>query len=234
MKFNRYQPFVRFLVSGCVVSAALSFSSVGRGQETVTNGGGGPGATPPPDPYADNAAGLPKRPVDTQGTGPEPDGPRTVYTKSGTEESSSANPYGAGHSRGRFTYGKKTETMIVTETSSGGMRKSKDGSPDVSEGTGVFKGSLLDVDLAPLPAPPPRATQEKAEKKTEKKSEDSTKPKAKPKAVEHASTTAPVESNEPIHAEMSLDATAPADNPMLRPDSSPAPSPSDKEKSPDR
>ncbi len=74
---------------------------------------------------------------------------KTIYDKNGITPTPAGNPYATSEHRGRINYGKKKEKMVITESKSQGIKKTKDGSSDASESTGAFKGSLLD---APIPA----------------------------------------------------------------------------------
>lgn len=95
-------------------------------------------------------SGTPRPQTDAE---PQPDAPKTVYSKFGTPESAPTNPYGTVH-RSRITYGKRSETMVVKESNgTNGIRKTKDGSSDATVPTGKFKGSLLDIGLPAAPAP---------------------------------------------------------------------------------
>lgn len=110
-------------------------------------------------------APLSTRPADSE-TGPEADAPKTVYDKSGTKEKPEANPYGKGEARGKINFGKNGERVIVTNSSKPGrIRKTKDGSADATEPTGVFKKSFLDVSIdAPITERPAANTQAKSDK----------------------------------------------------------------------
>lgn len=85
---------------------------------------------------------------------------KTLYDKFGPTATPSDNPYGITEHRGRFTHGKKAEKMVTIESKGEGIKKTKYGSSDASESTGVFKESLLDVGLngGVAPAAEPSAT----------------------------------------------------------------------------
>jgi hypothetical protein len=53
----------------------------------------------------------------------------------------------------RFTYGKRHETSVTTESANGTIQKTKEGSSDATVSTGVFKESFLDVGLSSGRAP---------------------------------------------------------------------------------
>ena len=59
----------------------------------------------------------------------------------------------------RFTYGKRHETSVTTESTNAAIEKTKHGSSDATVPTGVFKESFMDVGLssgrAPASSPTP-------------------------------------------------------------------------------
>ena len=58
----------------------------------------------------------------------------------------------------RFTYGKRHETSVTTESKNGTIQKTKEGSSDATVSTGAFKESFMDVGLASGRAPASRPT----------------------------------------------------------------------------
>jgi hypothetical protein len=127
---------MKHVVPISLAAVLLFFAHPGLSQSSTTTTSGSS------DQIRDSSVAT--RPTDND-TGPEPDAPKTVYSKSGTEEAPAANPYGKAERRGRITFGKKTETMITTDSKPVILRKTKDGSSDTTVPTGVFKESLLDV-----------------------------------------------------------------------------------------
>jgi hypothetical protein len=61
----------------------------------------------------------------------------------------------------RFTYGKRHETSVTTESTNNTIQKTKHGTADATVPTGVFKESFIDVGLAnahgPTPSPTPKS-----------------------------------------------------------------------------
>jgi hypothetical protein len=61
----------------------------------------------------------------------------------------------------RFTYGKRHETSVTTESSNATIQKTKHGTSDATVSTGAFKESFIDVGLAThygaTPSPTPKA-----------------------------------------------------------------------------
>lgn len=143
-----------------VALAALACSSALRAQSSNPD----PGATVSASTSKSNEirgdSTLPSTVSPDADTGTDPDAAHTVYSKFGGNENKGTNPYGVGPQRGRVTYGKKKEQIVVTEsTKPAAIRKNEFGA-DVTEPTGVFKKSLLDtgIDVAPLPSAQPKAS----------------------------------------------------------------------------
>jgi hypothetical protein len=75
------------------------------------------------------------------------DDTKKLYDKYGSGPTSAANAFST-EKRGRINYGRKAETMVTSESTSDGIKKTKHGSSDATEPTGAFKGSLLDSGLS--------------------------------------------------------------------------------------
>lgn len=111
------------------------------------------------------AAILFANPVFAQGmqdiSHPIPSGASAAAAAAQAEEERKDPDYGSvKKSKERFTHGKKRgEEAIESKSSTSAIQKTKDGSADATVATGVFKDSLLDVDLnehlAAKPTPTP-------------------------------------------------------------------------------
>jgi hypothetical protein len=92
---------------------------------------------------------------------PIPSGASAAAAAAKDEEERKDPEYGSvKKSKERFTYGKRKEEAVESKGSTNSIQKTKDGSADATVPTGVFKDSLLDVDLpnehhAAKPTPTP-------------------------------------------------------------------------------
>jgi hypothetical protein len=98
----------------------------------------------------------------------------------------------------RFTYGKRHETSVTTESTNNTIQKTKHGTSDATVPTGVFKESFIDVGLtsAHAPSPSPNATPKKQlnpvrDASTSVHSSASSQPSPSPAAIAAPALTAP-------------------------------------------
>lgn len=96
----------------------------------------------------------------------------------------------------RFTYGKRHETSVTTESTKGTIQKTKEGSSDATVSTGAFKESFIDVGLssgrAPASSPTPAARVNPIRAAaTAAQSSASSQPSASPAATAAAALTPP-------------------------------------------
>jgi hypothetical protein len=128
----------------------LANSGIGQGNKVQTDGG----RSNLPDLSSVSSASIYDQPgksseinQDTSTIDNSNPDTKTIYDKFGSTASPDSGFYGKGDHRGRITHGGKKEKMVVTESKSEGIKKTKDGSSDTTEPTGPFKSSLLDAGL---------------------------------------------------------------------------------------
>ena len=124
----------------------------------------------------------------------------------------------------RFTYGKRHETSVTTESTST-IQKTKHGTSDATVPTGVFKESFLDVGLssgqaaAPSPAPSPaRSPTPKAWVNPIRSSTTTALPSVSPQPSPSPAATAPAALTSPANIDITL-GVSPAPNATATPKS---------------